>query len=147
MAVNWLKAVFNPLDYSADLMKQMANGTDIVTAINSYNSASNEEKILGEIENQARQEYLDDRAHTEAREDSAYQRAVADMQKAGLNPFTVGSNPASSSSSTVGEKSITNRLQILGYLLDLKNLDIKNKQVANQQINTVLNGLKLIPTK
>lgn len=36
------------------------------------------------------------RAETQAREDNAYQRAVEDMKKAGINPNLVGVNPAAS---------------------------------------------------
>lgn len=95
-------------------------------------------KILGEVMNNSRAEYLEDRAHTEEREDSAYQRAVADMRKAGLNPYTVGANPAPSSASSVGENSIMTKLQVLGYILDLQNLDTKNRSVTNQLIGNVL---------
>ena len=96
------------------------------------------QSILGE----ARNEYLADREHTEAREDSAYQRAVSDMRKAGLNPYTVGSNPAPSSASSVGSNVISNKLQVLGYILDLKNLDAKNRKITNDTIGSILNALK-----
>lgn len=94
--------------------------------------------VLGE----ARSEYLADREHTEMREDTAYQRAVADMRQAGLNPYTVGGSPASSSASSVGSSVITNKLQVLGYLLDLKNLDAKNRQIANNAILGFISALK-----
>lgn len=98
--------------------------------------------ILGEVSDNSRQQYLEDREHTEQREDTSYQRAVADMRKAGLNPYTVGSSPASSSTSTVGENSIQTKLSMLGYILDLKNLDIKNRQVTNQAIGNLLKAIK-----
>lgn len=98
--------------------------------------------ILGEVSDNSRQQYLEDREHTEQREDSAYQRAVSDMRKAGLNPYTVGSSPSPSSSSSVGEHTIQSKLSMLGYILDLKNLDIKNRQVTNQAIGNVIKMIK-----
>lgn len=94
--------------------------------------------ILGEVTNDSRQQFEDDRAHTEMREDTAYQRAVSDMRKAGLNPYTVGASPAAASASKVGENNIANKVQMLGYLLDLKNLDFKNKQLANSVIGNLI---------
>lgn len=96
--------------------------------------ANQASQILGE----ARTQYEEDRAHTEMREDTAYQRAVADMRKAGLNPYTIGASPAASSASNVGADIITNKIQILGYLLDLKNLDAKNRKITNDAIGNVL---------
>lgn len=60
-------------------------------AINSdiMETLSNDQKELWERENEIRK-------HVEDREDSAYQRAVADMKKAGINPELLGVNPASS---------------------------------------------------
>lgn len=89
-----------------------------------------------------RKEFLEDREHTEMREDTAYQRGVEDMRKAGLNPYTIGSNPAPSSVSTVGQNSVTNRLQMLGYILDMQNLSLKNKKLTNDLIGDVLGFLK-----
>ena len=50
------------------------------------------------LEQQQRQWDREDaiRKETQEREDSAYQRAVADMRKAGINPNLVGVNPANS---------------------------------------------------
>lgn len=52
-------------------------------------SVSNDQKELWEREDEIRK-------HVEEREDSAYQRAVADMKKAGINPELLGVNPANS---------------------------------------------------
>lgn len=102
------------------------------------NNLQEDEKVLGQVAISSRDEYLQDREHTEMREDTAYQRAVNDMRSAGLNPYTVGSSPAASSSSSVGENTIATQLQMLGYVLDLKNLDIKNKQLANTILSSIL---------
>lgn len=90
------------------------------------------------IAQSARDEYLADREHQEMREDTAYQRGVADMEKAGLNPYTIGANPAPSSASSVGADTLTNKLQVLGFILDLKNLDAKNRQITNNLITGLL---------
>lgn len=100
--------------------------------------ASQASQVLGE----ARSEFLADREHTEAREDSAYQRAVEDMRKAGLNPYTIGASGAPSSASSVGSDMISSKLQVLGYILDLKNLDARNRQITNQAIGSVLRSVK-----
>lgn len=94
--------------------------------------------FLTETVNNARTEYLEDREHTEMREDTAYQRAVADMRAAGLNPYTIGSTPASSSASSVGENTLMTKLQAVGYVLDMKNIDINNKRLANGILGTIL---------
>lgn len=86
----------------------------------------------------ARDQFLADREHQEMREDTAYQRGVADMEKAGLNPYTIGANPAPSSASSVGGDTLTNKLQVLGFMLDLKNLDAKNRQITNNLITGLL---------
>lgn len=89
-----------------------------------------------------RQDLLEDRDHTEMREDTVYQRGVEDMRKAGLNPYTIGANPSPSSSSSVGENMINNRIQMLGYILDLKNLNARNREITNNAIANVLKILK-----
>jgi hypothetical protein len=96
------------------------------------------EDVLSDVMSDSRQEYLEDREHTEQREDTAYQRAVTDMRSAGLNPYTVGSSPAPSSVSSVGEHSIMSKLQAVGYILDLQNLNIQNKKLANGVLGTIL---------
>ncbi len=62
-----------------------------ISVINSdlKESLSSDQKELWEREDAIRQ-------HVEEREDSAYQRAVADMKKAGINPELLGVNPANS---------------------------------------------------
>lgn len=108
-------------------------------------SIQNTEALTSDILNSSRQEFLEDRAHTEMREDTAYQRAVADMRSAGLNPYTIGASSAPSSSSSVGSDSVTTKLQTLGYILEMKNLSIKNRQVTNQMIGKLLDTF--IPSK
>lgn len=98
----------------------------------------NSQEILGHVANDATSQYLDDRAHTEMREDTAYQRSVEDMRKAGLNPYTIGASPAASTPSQAGSLSIASKVQVLGYLLDLKNLDAKNRQITNNTLTSLL---------
>lgn len=100
------------------------------------------ETTMDQIQNTSREEYIKDRDHTEEREDTAYQRATKDMLAAGLNPYTIGASPASSSASNVGENTIASKLQLLGYVLDLKNLSLKNRQVTNQSIGNLIKLVK-----
>lgn len=100
------------------------------------------EQILGEAtSSNNREEYLEDRAHTEEREDTAFQRQVQDMQKAGLSPYTISASPVNSSASSVGSNSVMSKLQMLGYMLDLKNLDLKNKGIINNLIGGIIRAL------
>lgn len=67
------------------------------------------------------------RAETQAREDSAWQRSVADMQKAGVNPNLVNAGPAASGGGitsatgidyTVYEKEIEKEITLLEQFID-----------------------------
>lgn len=67
------------------------------------------------------------RAETQAREDSAWQRAVEDMQKAGVNPNLVNAGPAASGGGitsatgidyTVYEKEMEKELALLEQFID-----------------------------
>lgn len=67
------------------------------------------------------------RAETQAREDSAWQRAVADMQKAGINPNLVNAGPAASGGGitsvtgidyTVYEKEMEKETALLEQFID-----------------------------
>ena len=73
------------------------------------------------------------------REDTAYQRMVADMKKAGLNPWTgISTGGSSSAPMQAPQKSaLEGMLNILGYNVD--RTDKKNRQL-NQAIST---GLKI----
>jgi hypothetical protein len=104
-------------------------------------SAGSFNELLGQVQDTSRQEYLEDREHTEQREDTAYQRSVEDMRQAGLNPYTISASPANSSASSVGQNSIASKLQMMGYILDLKNLDIKNKALANGVLGNIIKAV------
>lgn len=79
------------LDLSLSNDKDKDNTITDIDSINSdlKESLSNDQKELWERED-------DIRKHVEEREDTAYQRAVADMKKAGINPELLGVNPANS---------------------------------------------------
>jgi len=79
-----------------------------------------------------------DKAETYAREDSVYQRGVEDMRKAGLNPYTIGASPSPSSASSVGANNIQTTMSMVGYIMDLKNIDAKNKATANSLLGNIL---------
>ena len=75
------------------------------------------------------------RKETQEREDSAYQRAVADMRKAGINPNLVGINPAQSGGgitqasqmeSTLGATISSTTQQIIAELE--REMDVKENQ-------------------
>lgn len=74
-------------------------------AINSdlKESLSTDQKELWEREDAIRK-------HIEEREDSAYQRAVADMKKAGINPELLGVHPASSGGGITSASRLDNSL-------------------------------------
>ena len=93
------------------------------------------QSILGD----SRQQALEDRVHTEMREDTAYQRAVADMKAAGLNPLALGGvNPAASSPSTANMDSYQAKLDMLGYVLNLRNVNMSNTEKANRMLGDLL---------
>jgi len=127
MFLNWTKKI-NGIDDSEPSTTNVEEASKIL----------DEQQILGQVANDSQAQYLEDREHTEMREDTAYQRAVEDMRKAGLNPYTVGASPAASSSSKVGESNISNKIALLGYLLDLKNLDFQNKALVNKTITSLV---------
>ena len=103
--------------------------------INNYGLTNNYQRVLGD----AREQALEDRAHTEMREDTAYQRAVADMKAAGLNPLALGGvNPAASSPSSANIDSFNAKLDMLGYVLNLRNVNMSNTQKANQMLGDLL---------
>lgn len=97
--------------------------------------------LFNQVNSQARDEFLADREHTEQREDTSYQRAVSDMRSAGLNPYTISAAPVNSSASSVGENTIQSKLQMLGYVLDLSNLDAKNRSITNNLIGNILKAI------
>lgn len=66
-------------------------------------SLLNDQKELWEREDAIRK-------HVEEREDSAYQRAVADMKKAGINPELLGVNPANSGGGITSASRLDNSL-------------------------------------
>lgn len=92
-------------DLSLSGNKDKDNSSTDIDSINSElkESLSNDQKELWEREDEIRK-------HVEEREDSAYQRAVADMKKAGINPELLGVNPASSGGGITSASRLDNSL-------------------------------------
>lgn len=90
------------LSLSKDKDNNTATDTDTINS-ELKESLSNDQKELWEREDQIRK-------HVEEREDSAYQRAVADMKKAGINPELLGVNPASSGGGITSASRLDNSL-------------------------------------
>lgn len=63
------------------------------------------------------------RRETQAREDSAYQRATEDMRKAGINPNLVGINPAASGGGITNATGIDTSLEEMDLEKSLKELE------------------------
>lgn len=97
------------------------------------------------------------RKETQAREDSAYSRAVADMRKAGINPNLVGINPANSGGGIVtagnvmGNKTSAQSAEIekmksllnddlQKYITDANNL-VKSGVATEQNLMNLLNNI------
>lgn len=80
------------------------------------------------------------------REDSAYQRMVADMRKAGLNPWSgISSGGLATSSTNPVESALNSLFSGLNYNLDVKKLQYdwdKNKQ--NNGVKALIALMKLI---
>lgn len=94
--------------YKPDLLPDKDNKDNTSTEIGAINSdlkesLSNDQKELWEREDEIRK-------HVEEREDSAYQRAVADMKKAGINPELLGVSPASSGGGITSASRLDNSL-------------------------------------
>lgn len=89
------------------------------------------------------------RAETQAREDSAWQRAVADMQKAGVNPNLVNASPAASGGGitsatgidyTVYEKEMEKEIALLEQFIDNEfNASENQKDRLTNLIGKILN--------
>lgn len=92
-------------DFSLSNDKDNNNSSSDIDSINSElkESLSNDQKELWEREDEIRR-------HVEEREDSAYQRAVADMKKAGINPELLGVNPANSGGGIFSASRLDNSL-------------------------------------
>lgn len=80
--------------------------------------------------------------HIEEREDSAYQRMVEDMKKAGLNPWTgVASGGLSTSSNNAVSDALSGLLGMLDYNLKATKYDNQYKKGAS---DATLSWLKIL---
>lgn len=98
------------------------------------NSANNLDEANARLLEQNRQFALEDRAFNAMREDTAYQRSVADLKAAGLNPWLAVSNPASSQpvSNVAGSNIEAQKIRQGYYQLFQKTM--------NDAINTTIKG-------
>lgn len=90
-------------------------------------------QVGGSLINTGLQRYFDlqDRDFQAAREDNAYQRAVADMTAAGINPAMAGGSGGAASSAVAGTKGIDSGVAgAVGNALAFKQLSIQDK-IAN----------------
>ena len=94
--------------YKPDLLPDNENKDNTVTDIGAINSDLKESLSTDQKELWKREDEI--RKHVEAREDSAYQRAVADMKKAGINPELLGVNPANSGGGIIQASRMDNSL-------------------------------------
>lgn len=109
------------------------------TAEENRQQALNDQKNLWEREDAIRKEI-------QAREDSAYQRAVADMRKAGINAELVGINPANSGGGIINASAVQNtansEINALTNLItnELTN-EIKVDENQKDRINQILSSV------
>lgn len=76
------------------------------------------------------------------REDSAYQRMVADMSKAGLNPWTgISSGGLSTSSESPTKSALSTIIQLLALANDATNKKDKNNQWIGNFIGKIASSI------
>lgn len=82
------------------------------------------------------------RKETQEREDTAYQRAIEDMRKAGINPNLVGINPASSGggiTQATGQQSLTTAMSgIIEQTIAEINNTVKANENQKDRINDII---------
>lgn len=87
------------------------------------------------------------RKETQEREDTAYQRAVEDMRKAGVNPNLVGVNPASSGSgiiSATGQNLISTEMSgIVSQAIAEINNTVKANENQKDRITDIIRTLAM----
>lgn len=75
-----------------------------------------------------------------AREDSAYQRMVADMQKAGLNPWTgISSGGSPAAAATPASEALNFTMQMLSSNRDWQKVMFKGVDTYSQALNRTAN--------
>ncbi len=121
--------------------QEETNGNNIKENNIQNDSVNNETPSIRDI--WAREDEI--RKETQAREDTAYQRAVEDMRKAGINPNLVGINPAASGGGITqagGQSTINTELNnIVETTLNKINNEVKMDEGQKNRTSDILRTL------
>lgn len=121
--------------------EEETNGNNIEQSNVENNTVNNETPSIQDI--WAREDEI--RKEIQAREDTAYQRAVEDMRKAGINPNLVGINPASSGGGIIqasGQSTINTELNnIVEETLNKINNEVKMNEGQKDRTSDILRTL------
>ena len=119
-------------------IEEQGNNQEIETNISGIQEETPSIKELWEREDAIRKE-------TQQREDTAYQRAVEDMRKAGINPNLVGVNPANSGGgiiSATGKSLISTEMSgIINQAIAEINNTVKANENQKDRISDIIRTL------
>lgn len=136
---NWMNENTPIITKNKDILNESAKDTEETGNLQKNNIPSIEE--LWEREDTIRKE-------TQEREDTAYQRAVEDMRKAGINPNLTGVNPANSGggiTQATGQQSITTEMSgIINQAIAEINNTVKADENQKDRISDIIKTLAMI---